>query len=739
MDAVALSYGMGQNMARKPGIALVALAAAGTLVGGTPALAQTVTGPTGQELAWSSAAQRVGAFTTNAWAKRGNGVSVAVIDSGIRADHREFQGALAAGFNAFTGLSGTNAVTDTNGHGTHVASIIGARVNSFGMAGVASRATIVPVQVFNGPSTTDAIVARGITWANSRRAFIVNMSLGGPVASPTMRQAMQAGVNAGQLYVVAAGNEGQANPAWPARFATESWARGQIIVVGAVDANNRIASFSNRAGDARNFFLVAPGTSIIGAYHTSSTAYAAMSGTSMAAPVVAGSAAVVKGAWPWLTAQQVASVLFTTATDLGAPGVDAVFGRGMVNLNRALQPVGRVAAVGASGPVTVGTSATGSGGATFGPMAAASAAGATVGVVFDDFGRDFGYDFGWRTSLSRPTAATVAGQSLSARMGAPLDSYDVPGGRLSFGEVSATASDGSVSSGSVRFDAASGAGWAVAVGDATALTGALAGSSAVAATETAGSAFAGLIQGNAAGASIWRPVTSQVTLGFSARVEDTPDTFATVDRGPQARTGAAVVDASVTWQDGPVRLGASVTAVSEQRGRLGNVDSSEQALAGSAQTLATTVTAAWQAGANTSLVASVAAGSTAPQAGAVASVVRDVERTGTAAWSVALVQSNVLRPGDRLDVSVGMPLTSVSGAVNMRMATGADLETGAPIIEDRRIPLRSQTPEQRAEIAYVSPWGETGSVGVGVMSRRDADGVRGRDETAVAVRLTARF
>lgn len=726
-------------MARKPGIALVALATAGTLVGGTPALAQTVTGPTGQELAWSSAAQRTGAFTTNAWATRGNGVTVAVIDSGIRADHREFQGALVGGFNAFSGLSGTNVVTDTNGHGTHVASIIGARANSFGMVGVASRASLLPVQVFNGPTTSDAVVARGINWATGRRAFIVNMSLGGPVASPTMRQAMQAGVNAGQLFVVAAGNEGQANPAWPARFATETWARGQIVVVGAVDANNRIASFSNRAGDARNFFLVAPGTSIIGAYHTNSTAYVAMSGTSMAAPVVAGSAAVVKGAWPWLTAQQVASILFTTATDLGAPGVDAVFGRGMVNLNRALQPVGRVAAVGASGPVNIGSSATGAGGATFGPMAAASEAGTTVGVVFDAFGRDFGYDFGWRTSLARPTGATVAGQSLGARMTPSMDSHDVPGGRLSFGELPAPASDGAMTSGSIRFDATSGAGWAVAVGDAAALTGALSGGATLAPTETVGSAYAGLIQGNAAGASIWRPVSSRVTMGFSARVEDTPATFATQDRGPQARTGAAAIDASLTWQDGPVRLGASVTVVSEQRGRLGSVDSSEQALAGSASTVATTVTAAWQAGQNTSLVASVAAGTTAPQAGAAASVVRDVERTGTAAWSVGLVQSDVFRSGDRLDMTVGMPLTSVSGAMNMRMATGADLETGAPIVEDRRIPLRSQTPEQRAEIAYVSPWGEGGSVGVGVMTRRDADGVRGREDTSVAVRLTARF
>jgi subtilisin family serine protease len=299
------------------------------------ALAQTAKLPTGQELAWSSAASRVGAFKPRPWAARGTNVTIAIIDSGIRRDHIDFAGAITGGYNAFTNLTGTTAVNDTSGHGTHVASLAAARANGVGMVGIASNARILPIQVFMGSSTSDFYVARGINYATSQKAFVMNLSLGGSTMSPTIRTALQGAQKAGLLMVIAAGNEGLANPSFPARHASEAWAKGQIIAVGAVDANNVIASFSNRAGDARNFYLVAPGVNLIGAYPSAPNAYVSMSGTSMAAPVVAGAAAVVKSAWPFLTAPKVAEVLFVTATDLGAKGIDPIYGRGLCGRSQA--------------------------------------------------------------------------------------------------------------------------------------------------------------------------------------------------------------------------------------------------------------------------------------------------------------------------------------------------------------------------------------------------------------------
>jgi subtilisin family serine protease len=87
-----------------------------------------------------------------------------------------------------------------------------------------------------------------------------------------------------------------------------------------------------------NYYLVAPGTSIKSTYNNGG--YATMSGTSMAAPVVTGAAALLKSYWPKLTARQIGEIFLTTATDLGAKGVDVIYGRGLLNLEAALKPAG---------------------------------------------------------------------------------------------------------------------------------------------------------------------------------------------------------------------------------------------------------------------------------------------------------------------------------------------------------------------------------------------------------------
>lgn len=171
------------------------------------------------------------------------------------------------------------------------------------------------------------------------------MSLG--TSSAFTDTAFREAVTAGQLIVAAAGNNGLANPGWPARFAKESWANGQIIAVGAVDANNVIASFSNRAGDTAAFYVVAPGVGIPSTHLNNG--YARLSGTSMAAPVVTGAAVQIKGRWSHLSAAEIAELLFTTATDLGTPGTDAVYGRGLINVSAAMEPVGGLTTTAADG------------------------------------------------------------------------------------------------------------------------------------------------------------------------------------------------------------------------------------------------------------------------------------------------------------------------------------------------------------------------------------------------------
>ena len=119
---------------------------------------------------------------------------------------------------------------------------------------------------------------------------------------------------------------------------------GRWLTVVAVDENNRIASFSNGCGIAKQFCLAAPGFEIESTFHDNSYQYRA--GTSVAAPYVSGSIALLKQAFPSLSSEEIVALLLHTATDLGEEGVDDVYGHGIVNLEEALRPQGVLYIVG---------------------------------------------------------------------------------------------------------------------------------------------------------------------------------------------------------------------------------------------------------------------------------------------------------------------------------------------------------------------------------------------------------
>ncbi len=325
-----------------------------------------------------------------------------MLDTGI-STHSEFTGRIGAKYDATTGTAGS--ALDGNGHGTHVSGIIAANRNDVGMHGIAYGAQILPVKVMgdDGAGNTGWLDA-GMRWAVDNGARITNLSLA--ATAEYGPSALQYAVGRGALIVAAAGNRGQANPDWPARFASQTWANGQIIAVVAVDRNNQIASFSNRAGDAQNFTLAAPGVDLVSTY---SGGYASWSGTSMAAPVVAGAAALVSSRWSYLSARDVANILFTTARDLGAPGTDAIYGRGLVDVERAMQPIGTVTT-----PTTTGGTVTLTGSATGGAVGSAMTRAAAAGMLkvsgFDSAGRDFAVDLGRAVMPVTPLRAGEIGE-----------------------------------------------------------------------------------------------------------------------------------------------------------------------------------------------------------------------------------------------------------------------------------------------------------------------------------------
>jgi hypothetical protein len=701
--------------------------------------AQAATPPTLTEMNASVGAQRIGAFTAPALASRGQGVTIAIIDTGVRTDHLEFEGALLPGFNAFTNAVGPAAQSDSNGHGTHVASLAAARANGFGIAGVASAASILPIQVFNGPSSTTDIVARGVNYATSQRAFVMNLSLGGAEPTWHMESALGSATRAGLLVVIGAGNDGQDNPNWPARYASHSWANGQIIAVGAVDAANQIAAFSNRAGDAMNFFLVAPGVSLRGAYNTSPTALVRMTGTSMATPIVSGAAAVVKGAWPALSARTVAEILFQTATDLGAPGVDPIFGRGLLNLERALQPVGGLRVQGAGGPAPLSPLTGGLGAATFGPLSVAANAGALRGAVYDDFDRDFGYDFGRIGADMRPDGVSLLAASLQAR----LDRMEQTATGLASSRFVAApgfAQAGLAPAGAVGALNDDGSGWAAALGLASPLLGqATAPIGAVAPKPAAFASAVSLFSERSASVAMRRAAGQSLMLTLGARVQDaaTPrkDLFWTAPALAQtASVEAEVAHAGERWG-----WRAGLSTVRETKGRLGARENAALALDGAAMTTALQLEAVRAVTPRLTLAATATLARTGQQEGTRLSLVRRADAVDSVGYAVTLAATDALAQGDRLDLTLGSPLSSRTGGLDLMLGVGADAQTGAPILAERRIDFAAGAQELRLEAAYARPVGDTGHLALALLTRQDADGVAGAQDQAALIRFQTRF
>lgn len=215
--------------------------------------------------------------TSYTYEKDGSGVNAYVFDTGIRRTHASFSGRVGTGYSSINDGRGTN---DCNGHGTHVAGTIGSTT-----FGVAKNVSLHPVRVLDcfGNGSTTSILA-GINWlvSNHTKPAVANLSLGGP-ADSTVDQAIINLISSGVTVVVAAGNDNQnACNVSPARAPF-------VLAVGASTRHDRKASFSNYGACID---LFAPGEGITSTWYASDTSIQVLDGTSMAAPHVAGVAAM---------------------------------------------------------------------------------------------------------------------------------------------------------------------------------------------------------------------------------------------------------------------------------------------------------------------------------------------------------------------------------------------------------------------------------------------------------------
>ena len=285
----------------------------------------------------------------------GAGITVAVVDTGVDGSSSELAGRVSGRSNDANSTRNTPVGSDP--HGTWVAGVIASNFDGQGTVGVAYQSTILSVRVDTnsvscGGDTciSSSLAASAIDYAIAQGAKVVNMSFGeqtGPLGA-TFEAALLRGVQAGLVFSISAGNDANNADTWPAIYAIDSRFAGSIIVAGASTSTGALASFSNTAAGAANLFILAPGNRIITGCNNG-TNCSTVSGTSFAAPAVAGSLALLLQAFPSLTGKQALDLLLRTANDLGAAGTDSIYGRGALNLARAFSPVGALTIAQASG------------------------------------------------------------------------------------------------------------------------------------------------------------------------------------------------------------------------------------------------------------------------------------------------------------------------------------------------------------------------------------------------------
>lgn len=286
---------------------------------------------------------------------QGQGATIAIVDTGVAYEKkgRYKQAPDLAGTNFVAGynfLRNNSHANDDNGHGTHVAgTIAGSTNNSEGVAGIAYKASIMPLKALDkSGSGTYADIAEAIRWAADQGADIINLSLGGPVSSNVLKEAVAYAAGKNVLIVAAAGNDGSGHVLYPAAY------DDYVLAVGAVRYDKTKSNFSSYGS---SLDLMAPGgdtgvdqnsdgypdgilqqtlkQNFWGA-DTRKFNYYFYQGTSMAAPHVAAVAALVKSLGI-NDAQDIRQILFDSAEDLEAPGWDKKTGYGLVRADEAVQ------------------------------------------------------------------------------------------------------------------------------------------------------------------------------------------------------------------------------------------------------------------------------------------------------------------------------------------------------------------------------------------------------------------
>jgi subtilisin family serine protease len=298
----------------------------------------------------------------------GNGIQVAVVDTGVDADHSDIDANMVSFTSGSDTVNSDDNASDDHGHGSHVAGIIAAEKNDSGMHGIAYDADIYAFKAFNSSgSATDTSTGTAFGLIEAIAAIdIVNNSWGTNVDCSSASQCRSlvgtttydnwedmAQLSTPKINVFAAGNDSETQPSVECQamaYNTDISAVSVCVVAISYSElgkdNGYLATFSNHCGKVSSYCIAAPGDRIYSL--TESGGYTFSSGTSMAAPMVSGGLALVMQEFSSLTPAQVVSRLLSTATDSGEYSQTSIYGHGLMNLNGATAAIAKLQTINGS-------------------------------------------------------------------------------------------------------------------------------------------------------------------------------------------------------------------------------------------------------------------------------------------------------------------------------------------------------------------------------------------------------
>ena len=654
----------------------------------------------------------------------GKGVTVAILDTGIDQDSAEFAGRISAestGFEQKIARCETCdaetipafPIDDEVGHGTEVASVAAAAANGSGTLGVAPDATILALKIV-GPDLSNvspgsgpvpegrdiepSLIAPAIGYAVDHGAFAINLSGNGGGGDARFKADLTAAMDkvraADDLVVESVSNftdEDSYADQWAEALLGDDKANKDwfLFAIG-VDANGQARAANGNAGPLADRMLaaVANGVKVLGADGKLVTE----TGNSFAAPAVAGAAALLKQYWPQLGGKAISEILLDTATDAGAPGVDPVYGAGILNVAKAMQAQAPPASFKAAAAVmTRYTSLSLS--SPFGGAGGAAALNRKLGqmTVFDRYGRDY------RMSGTAGVGGRSSGLLVSLVVSPVVPSWSPP----PMNQALALADLSDPRSRQLAANRPAIASFSPARGQVVTITANSAIEQGVGLTGTLLRTTGEVPVGTSANWSIsgWR-------LGFS-----------------QGHTRDGRTDLSMAEIGTPWGLAFGVSQFDERGRALGMRGGSELAIDG-AHTLLTSVTLDQEL-AGFALSARAMMGSTEVHGGSA------LMRFDGPVLSSAFA----LRAAHRLfggDVSLGLssPLRVERARATMLAPIAFDLISGAYTIGLRRFDLSPTAREKDVELGWVTAFGPTSSLRFGVAQAFDAGHVAGARDTA---------